>query len=120
MIMISLEAANSILSNCSINTLVSHKVNIDVALNRVLVEDVFTDMDYHSFRKSAMDGYTILQEDICNPVFSSEINHSMQAEPLEYFGSGHLHSYQKADGMGCFPIGLVELKKGTIIDVRPI
>lgn len=66
--MISLEKANSIISNCSINTLVTSKVNIEVALNRVLAEDVFTDMDYPSFRKSAMDGYAIRQKDICNPL----------------------------------------------------
>ena len=52
--------------------------------------------------------------------FPVKISDNMEAEPLDYQGSAHLNAYQQADGMACFPIGFVELKKGTIIDVRPI
>lgn len=52
--------------------------------------------------------------------FPIKINNKMEAEPLDYQGSAHLNAYQHADGMACFPIGIVELLKGTIIDVRPI
>lgn len=52
--------------------------------------------------------------------FPVKISENMEVEPLEYHGSAHLNSYQNADGMASFPIGVNELKKGTIIDVRPI
>lgn len=52
--------------------------------------------------------------------FPVKINIKMEAEPIDYKGSAHLDAYQHADGMACFPVGIVELLKGTIIDVRPI
>lgn len=52
--------------------------------------------------------------------FRVKINNKMEVEPLEYHGSAHLNAYQKADGMASFPIGISEIKKGTIIDVRPL
>lgn len=52
--------------------------------------------------------------------FPIRINEKMEAEPLDYHGSAHLNAYQEADGMASFPIGFNELKKGTIVDVRPI
>ena len=52
--------------------------------------------------------------------FPIRINENMEAEPLDYHGSAHLNAYQEADGMASFPIGFNELKKGTIVDVRPI
>lgn len=51
--------------------------------------------------------------------FPVRINVEMEAEALEYHGSAHLHAYHKADGLAEFPIGLNELKKGTLVDVRP-
>lgn len=51
--------------------------------------------------------------------FPVAINEDMEAEPIEYHGSAHLHAYHKADGIAAFPVGLKELKKGTLVDVRP-
>lgn len=48
------------------------------------------------------------------------INEKLEAEALEYHGSAHLHAYHKANGMAVFPKGLNELKKGTLVDVRPL
>ena len=52
-------------------------------------------------------------------LFPVRITDEMQAEPLNYHGSAHLHAYQNADGLAAFPIGLNKLKKGTLVDVRP-
>ncbi len=52
--------------------------------------------------------------------FPVRITENMEAEVLEYHGSAHLHAYHRADGLAEFPIGLNELKKGTIVHVRPL
>ncbi len=52
--------------------------------------------------------------------FPVRITGDMEAEALEYHGSAHLHAYHRADGLAEFPIGLNELKKGTIVNVRPV
>lgn len=48
----------------SVGKINTEKVDLSKALNRVLAEDVFTDMDVPSFDKSAMDGFAIRSEDI--------------------------------------------------------
>ncbi len=45
-------------------TLGSERVTLDQALNRVLAEDVRSDMDMPPFVKSAMDGYACRREDL--------------------------------------------------------
>ncbi len=40
--------------------------------------------------------------------------------PLEYHGSGHIHSLAGAHGLAAIPIGITEMLKGDIIDVRPL
>ncbi len=40
--------------------------------------------------------------------------------PIEYHGSAHIHSYVFADAMIAVEIGVSELKKGIIVDVRQI
>ena len=40
--------------------------------------------------------------------------------PVEYHGSAHIHSYVFADAMVAVDIGVSELKKGVIVDVRQI
>lgn len=52
--------------------------------------------------------------------FPVRITGNMEAEALEYHGSAHLHAYHRADGLAEFPIGLNELIKGTIVNVRPV
>jgi molybdopterin molybdotransferase len=38
--------------------------------------------------------------------------------PVEYHGSAHIHSYILADGIISVEIGINEIKKGTLVDVR--
>ncbi|MCF6170844.1 MAG: molybdopterin molybdotransferase MoeA [Bacteroidales bacterium] len=52
--------------------------------------------------------------------FPVRITENMQAEPLEYHGSAHLHAYHKADALAEFPIGMNVLNEGTYVNVRPI
>ncbi|MCX7876106.1 MAG: molybdopterin molybdotransferase MoeA [Melioribacteraceae bacterium] len=40
--------------------------------------------------------------------------------PIEYHGSAHINSLLEADGIVSIPIGVQELKKGTIVNVRSI
>ncbi|NOY51753.1 MAG: molybdopterin molybdotransferase MoeA [Chlorobi bacterium] len=48
------------------------------------------------------------------------INDNMEVQSIEYHGSAHLNSYQSANAMACFPIGVKILKKGDLVDVRPL
>jgi molybdopterin molybdotransferase len=52
--------------------------------------------------------------------FPVRINKNMEVETIEYHGSAHLNAYRQAEGMAAFPIGINILKKGTIVDVRPL
>lgn len=54
-------------------TLESEPVGLDEALNRVLAEDVRSDMDMPPFVKSAMDGYACRREDIAKHLQVVEI-----------------------------------------------
>jgi molybdopterin molybdotransferase len=51
----------------------SEQVSLDNALNRVLAEDVCSDMDMPPFVKSAMDGYACRREDLDNDLQMVEI-----------------------------------------------
>jgi molybdopterin molybdotransferase len=51
----------------------SESVGLDEALNRVLAEDVCSDMDMPPFVKSAMDGYACRREDLANDLHMVEI-----------------------------------------------
>jgi molybdopterin molybdotransferase len=48
------------------------------------------------------------------------INNDMEVQAIEYHGSAHLNSYQSANAMASFPIGVKNLKKGDLVDVRPL
>lgn len=50
--------------------------------------------------------------------FPIQFTENMELKTLEYHGSAHIHSYEQADGIACFPVGKKELKKGESIDVR--
>ncbi|HJP51743.1 MAG: molybdopterin molybdotransferase MoeA [Pseudomonadales bacterium] len=54
-------------------TLGSERVELDQALNRILAEDVHSDMDMPPFRKAAMDGYACQRKDIANDLAVVEI-----------------------------------------------
>ena len=62
--MTNLEEALNIINELSGTPKESEKVKLEMAHNRILAEDVFTDMDFPSFDKSAMDGYAIRKEEI--------------------------------------------------------
>lgn len=62
--MIKLEEALKIIGKSSLKPGGVEKLLLENSLNRVLAEDVFTDMDFPSFNKSAMDGYAIKQQEI--------------------------------------------------------
>ncbi len=44
----------------------TERVDIDRALNRVLAEDIASDMDIPPFNKSAMDGFACRRSDLAN------------------------------------------------------
>ena len=43
-----------------------------------------------------------------------------EAALIEYHGSGHIHSMCFADGLMTIPFGISEIKKGELVDVRPL
>lgn len=47
-----------------------------------------------------------------------KINEEQQVYPLEYHGSAHIHALVEADGIINIPVGVTELAKGDIVDVR--
>jgi len=40
--------------------------------------------------------------------------------PIEYHGSGHIAALSDADGIIPIPVGIAEIKKGEVVDVRQI
>lgn len=62
--MIKLEEALKIINKSSLELMGTERLVLETSLNRVLAENVFTDMDFPSFDKSAMDGYAIRKEEI--------------------------------------------------------
>jgi molybdopterin molybdotransferase len=42
------------------------------------------------------------------------------AVPVDYHGSAHIHSYTGADGIMVIDIGVTSLRKGELVDVRPV
>lgn len=54
------------------------KINFTNSLNRVLSENIYSDIDMPPFDKSAMDGYACRKEDLAN-----------ELEVLEIIGAGH-------------------------------
>ncbi|MDP3583037.1 MAG: molybdopterin molybdotransferase MoeA [Ignavibacteria bacterium] len=49
-----------------------------------------------------------------------KINTEGKVETIEYHGSAHISALAFADGIISVPIGISEIKKGTVVDVRPI
>jgi molybdopterin molybdotransferase len=56
--------------------LTTQKVELNVALNRVLQQDVLADLDMPPFHKSAMDGYACRQIDVGNEMEVLEVLHA--------------------------------------------
>ena len=48
------------------------------------------------------------------------INNNGEAALIEYHGSGHIHSMCFANGLMTIPFGTSEIKKGELVDVRPL
>ena len=53
-------------------------------------------------------------------LFPVVINTNGEVEPLEYHGSAHIFALAKAHGIASVAFGVKQLKKGELIDVRPI
>lgn len=49
-----------------------------------------------------------------------KINSDGKIEPVEYHGSAHINALAFADGITSIPIGINEIKEGSIVDVRQI
>ena len=41
-------------------------------------------------------------------------------QPIEYHGSSHISALSGADGLICIDVGVAEIEKGTIVQVRLI
>jgi molybdopterin molybdotransferase len=55
--------------------------------------------------------------DECLPV---QITLKNKVEMVNYHGSAHIHAYHQAFGFITIPAGITEIKKGEIVDVRPL
>ena len=53
----------------------------------------------------------------CLPV---QINDQNEVQMVAYHGSAHIHAYHQAFGYISIPAGKTALKKGEIVDVRPL
>lgn len=51
------------------------------------------------------------------PVYLNELG---EIAPVEYHGSAHINALTKAYGLMSVPIGITEIKKGELADVRPV
>lgn len=49
-----------------------------------------------------------------------DITEKGTALPLEYHGSAHINAYTRAGGIMEVPVGIIEIKKGELVDVRPL
>jgi len=77
--MITIEEALAIVQNAVFYEVNSEKIPLDKSLNRVLAQDVFSDINMPPFDKSAMDGYACRQVDMFE-----------QLEVLEVISAGKL------------------------------
>jgi molybdopterin molybdotransferase len=53
----------------------------------------------------------------CLPV---QITDNNEVQMVAYHGSAHIHAYHQAFGYISIPAGKTEIKKGEIVDVRPL
>ena len=53
----------------------------------------------------------------CLPV---QLNDQNEVQMVAYHGSAHIHAYHQAFGYITIPAGKTTLKKGEIVDVRPL
>lgn len=67
------EEVNKILNNTVLKSEKTENVNFEDSLNRILAQDVFSDVDMPPFDKSAMDGFACKKEDIKNDLEVIEI-----------------------------------------------
>ena len=52
--------------------------------------------------------------------FPVKISEDFNALPIEFHGSAHIQSLTKADGIASIPLGITQLEKGTLVNVRQI
>jgi len=48
------------------------------------------------------------------------IQQTGEVTPVEYHGSAHIQAYAYADGVMSVPTGITQIKKGDLVDVRPL
>jgi molybdopterin molybdotransferase len=65
----------------------------------------------HDFNRKKTD------REECLPV---QINDKNEVQMVAYHGSAHIHAYHQAFGYISIPAGKTEIKKGEIVDVRPL
>jgi len=82
--MISIETALELILG-NVRETSKERVNINDALNRVLAEDVFSDVDMPPFNKAAVDGYACRKEDIGNEL---EVLGTISAGQVPFFSVG--------------------------------
>jgi len=65
--MIRIEEAYKLVTG-AVEPMAAERIDIKACLNRVLAEDIISDVDMPPFNKSAMDGYACRMEDIAEPL----------------------------------------------------
>lgn len=53
-------------------------------------------------------------------LFPVKIKDNSEVEPIEYHGSAHIFALAEANGVASIALGVNEIKKGELVDVRPI
>lgn len=76
--MISYEKARELILN-NVGKLSGEEVKLEETIGRVLAENVFSPLEMPPFAKSAMDGYGIKADDVCNPLIVLRIIGVIQA-----------------------------------------
>ena len=65
--------------------------------------------------------FAYLRDKADNLVFVPvSFNEDGTVQPVEYHGSAHIHAYTYADGFMEIPVGTNNIKKGEIVNVRPV
>ncbi|PLX01379.1 MAG: hypothetical protein C0595_14920 [Marinilabiliales bacterium] len=77
--MIKLEEALEIIEKSVKKTMSTESIGLLNSRGRILAADIYSDMDFPSFDKSAMDGYAIKQQDI-----------EKELEPIEFIPAGKM------------------------------
>ncbi|MBN1214767.1 MAG: molybdopterin molybdotransferase MoeA [Candidatus Lokiarchaeota archaeon] len=81
---VSYKELRNILENISFNTSEEEIISIDKSLNRVISKDIYSKINVPHFKKSRMDGYAVIAEDI----FDAEEDNVITLELIEIIDAG--------------------------------